>query len=158
MLAIISMSIFSSPVSTGWSSQHVHCQLSVSLFRVNSVYPCDVAKMGIPNVVNGISGYKALENKPLSVNICSNLVATQSCPWNSRIVSVTAGAGAGRGPMVPSFRSLIDGVRDCSQQHQSCMQFVQWRAQWNSVLQCHVRKLSAALRTTDRRTAPPERA
>jgi len=101
--AIISMSAFSLLIPIDWSKQYVHCQLS--LFGITELVSpcCDDPKTATQNVVNDISGYEALENKLLAVNACSTMVATQSCPWNSPIVRITAIAGAGRSPMVPSF-------------------------------------------------------
>ena len=130
---------------------HPHCQLSLSLNRVDSVIsPCDVAKMGIQDVVSDVSANFQPLLLQLAVNTCPKLCSIQSCPWNNQILSIAAGAVAGMRPMVPVFRSFIDQqrARGCSQ---SCMQFAQFRAQLNSVPQwayphpCHVKKHTGSI-------------
>ena len=144
----ILMSIFSSPVSTGWSYQPLHGQLSLSSTTVDSVYlySCDVAKMGIQHGNAIISANTYFQRLPLAAKVCSNLVATQSCLWNNQIPSLTAGARAGSIPMVPLFRYF-----DQARMPQSCMRALlraQWIAQWNPLQWKHTRVKAFAFTRT----------
>jgi len=81
--------------------------------------------MGILNVHNCTSVNVAPAKEPKAVDACSNLVASQSCPWNSQIVSVAAGTTVCMRLMVPSFCSfIIDPACGCGEQPQSCMSAV----------------------------------
>jgi len=88
--------------------------------------------MGIHHGDTTISANSHSLRMPLAAVVCSSLLPIQSCAWNSQIISLTAVARAGRGPMVPVFRSFIIDQR--VRMPQSCMQFAHF-AQWNSVLQ-----------------------
>jgi len=153
------MSIFSSPVSTGWSNWYPHCQLSLSI-RVDSVYPCcNDPKMGIQYADTTISANSHSPRMPLAVNVCFKTVSIQRYPWNQFTLSITAGTVADMRPMVPSCRPFIDQrVRGCSMP-QSCMQFAHC-AQWNSVLQrayphpYHVKKHTGSITATSSSMGP----
>jgi len=105
---IISVSIFSQSFATDRSNWYPHCQLSLSLIRVDSVYPYKIAKMGIHCGDTAISANSHSLRMPLAANVCSKMISIQRSPWNQFIPSITAVARAGSIPMVPEFRSFIN--------------------------------------------------
>jgi len=144
------MSLFSQPSATDRSHWYPHGQLSLSLFRVDSVFSPCVAKMGIQSADTTISANSHPLRMPLAVNIHSSLLSIQPWYWNSQIISLTAVARAGRMLMVPSFRSI--DISRARLQPQSCMRAQ--HAQLNPQLQWpyphpyHVKKHTGSITAT----------
>jgi len=133
------MSIFSSPVNTGWSNQYAHGGLIQFASRGSILDPNHHhVKSGTTAADTIISANSHSLRMPLAAIVCSSLLPIQACAWNDQIPSITAAARAGSIPIVGNF--IID-QRISRTQPQSCMRALlraQWSAQWNPVQWKHI--------------------